>query len=228
MSLQAPPWDGSSFSCLTSSLEVCLIDFGMDIADRIQVMIDYEKKILRACLNGEKPAWDALIRRYSKLVYHTIKNTLRRYGKLAHPDVVEDLHQEFFLCLLRDDFKKLRQFRGNKDCTLASWLRVIASRLTIDYLRRLPRSAPDTLHAFPINQPNYSETSIEQEEQRLLSRAIETLSANDQTFIELHVQQALPPQEIASILRTSLGSIYVRKSRVLEKLRRSLRKSEAL
>jgi RNA polymerase sigma factor (sigma-70 family) len=200
----------------------------MDIANRIQVMIDYEKKILRACLHGHKTAWEVLVLRYSRLVYHTITNTLGRFGHRGHADVVEDLYQEFFLCLLRDDFKKLRQFRGKKGCTLASWLRVVASRLTIDYLRRQPRSAPDPLNAFLINQPDYSETSIKQEEQRLLSRAIETLSARDQTFIELYVQEALPPQEIALILRTSLGSIYARKSRVLEKLRRSLRKSEAL
>jgi RNA polymerase sigma factor (sigma-70 family) len=200
----------------------------MDIANQIQVMIDYEKKLLRACLHGHKTAWEVLVRRYSRLVYHTITNTLRQFGYSAHADVVEDLYQEFFLSLLRDDFKKLRQFRGKKGCTLASWLRVVASRLTIDYLRRQPRSAPDTLNTFLINQPDYSETLMERENQRLLFRAIETLSASDQIFIELYVQQALSPQEIALILRTSLGSIYVRKSRVLEKLRRSLRKSEAL
>lgn len=191
-------------------------------------MIDLERKLLGECLEGVESAWDVLVRRYSRLVYHTIKRTLSRYGNTAHADVVEDIFQEFFLSLFHDDFKKLRQFRGEKGCSLASWLRVVASRLTIDYLRRQSSPASGTLTTSLNHQPDFSETLLEQEKEWLLSQAIQTLSTRDQSFVELYLQQALPPQEIATILHTSVGAVYTQRSRIVDKLRRALRKSEAL
>ena len=191
-------------------------------------MTDQGKNLLRACLKGDKSAWNAFVLQYSKLVYYTIKNTLGQYYKVVHLDVVEDLYQEFFLALLRDNFKKLRQFRGNRGCSLASWLRVIATRLTIDLIRSQGNSSATTTNTIPVNQPDFSTTlidQIDQEDTRPLSQAMETLSPQDRYFIELHFQHALPPKEIAGILRLSIDTVYNRKSRILGKLRETLKKS---
>lgn len=37
---------------------------------------------------------------------------------------------------MNDNFLQLRRFRGDNGCTLASWLRMIAARRTIDHLRK--------------------------------------------------------------------------------------------
>jgi DNA-directed RNA polymerase specialized sigma24 family protein len=87
--------------------------------------------------------------------------------------VVEDLYQEFllFLFLLRDDFKKLRQFRGEKGLTVASWLRVVISRLTIDFLRQQLGPATAALDVSPVPEADSSDILIGEEEKRLLSCA---------------------------------------------------------
>ncbi len=87
------------------------------------------KKLLDTCLKGKKPAWDSFVLQYSGLVYHSIKKTLSLYHVEPCPDIVEDLFQEFFLSLVCDDFLKLRQFRGDHDANLATWLRVNPFRL---------------------------------------------------------------------------------------------------
>lgn len=92
-------------------------------------MTEKEKNVLAGCINGEKVAWDGFVTQYSGLVYHTIKRTLTLYHSEPRSDLVEDLYQEFFVSIVRDNFVKLRQFRGDRGCSLASWLRMVASRL---------------------------------------------------------------------------------------------------
>jgi len=96
-------------------------------------MTDQEKDLLAGCLNGQKSAWDDLVQQFSRLIYHTIKKTLSLFHVEPRSDIVEDLFQDLFLSLMRDDFRKLRQFRGERGTGLATWLRVIASRQTIDF-----------------------------------------------------------------------------------------------
>lgn len=57
------------------------------------------------------------------------------------------------------------------------------------------------------------------EQDAMLARAIESLPARDRMIIELTYHQALSPQEIASILKVSVGALYTQKSRILERLR---------
>ena len=191
-------------------------------------MTDQEKTLLAGCLRGDKAAWDAFVQQYSALVYHTIRKTLTLHHADRRDDVMEDLAQEFFVSLLRDRCKKLRQFRGDRGCTVASWLRVIASRLTIDYLRQQRPPDVQASDAIPADQPDAPAALIEHEQAQLLAKALESLSSPDRLIIELSYGQALPPQEIAALLKISVGGVYTQKSRVLDKLRESLDKIPSL
>lgn len=183
-----------------------------------------EKALIAACLRGDKSAWDTFVVQYSRLIYHTIKKTFSLYHAEPRSDVVEDLYQEFFVAIVRDDFKKLRQFRGSRGCTLASWLRLLCARLTIDFLREQSARqdpAPDAWIA-----PETDDPSISEEEEQRLSRAIQTLPPRDKILIDLSFHRSLSPQEIAGILNISVNAVYTQKSRVLEKLRQKLRSGE--
>lgn len=161
-------------------------------------MTEKEKTLLAGCLRGEKAAWDAFVLQYADLVYHTIKKTFTLYHVEARQELIEDLFQEFFLSILREDLKKLRQFRGDRGCNLASWLRLIAVRLTIDFLRshRLPTvEVPDSL---PSAQPDPPGSLMGDEQAEQLSRALEVLPPRDRLFLELYYHKGLPPEEIAA------------------------------
>jgi RNA polymerase sigma factor (sigma-70 family) len=191
-------------------------------------MTEKEKTLIAGCLRSEKAAWDSFVLQYSNLVYHTIKKTLVLHHVETRADLVEDLYQEFFLSLLRDDYKKLRQFRGTQGCSLASWLRLLTARLTIDFLRKQAPSSGGVADAVSRHGPEPPESLINEEQESLLNQAIQTLSPRDRVLLDLCYRQPLGSEQIAALLKTSVNAVYVQKSRVLEKIREVLRRSGAL
>jgi RNA polymerase sigma-70 factor (ECF subfamily) len=189
-------------------------------------MTEEEKTLIRGCISGDKAAWDSFVQQYSNLVYHTIRKTLTLHHLESRDEVVEDLYQEFFVSVLQDNCRKLSQFRGDGGCTLASWLRVVASRLTIDFLRKQRPLEGEVTETIASDQRGAPDLMLDQEQANMLSRAIESLSSRDQLIIELTYHQGLPPQEIASILKISVGALYTQKSRILDKLRHVLGQSD--
>ena len=188
-------------------------------------MTETEQSLIAGCCNGDKAAWDAFVLQYSPLVYHTIKRTLVLHHADPGADLVEDLYQQFFLSILRDGFKKLRQFRGDNGCALPSWLRVIAARLTIDFLRGQRPADAEVTDRIASDDPDPSDPLLSEEQERLLNQALQTLSPRDRILINLSFRQGLPPEEVAAILKTSIGAVYTQKSRILAKLREILKKS---
>ena len=191
-------------------------------------MTEKEKTLIAGCLRSDKAAWDSFVRQYSNLVYYTIKKTLVRHHSDPHADLVEELYQEFFVSLLRNECKKLRQFRGAHGCSLASWLRIVTTRLTIDFIRKQALPSGEVASAIYRDSPDPAEPLINEEQERLLSQVIQSLPARDRILLDLCYRQMLGSEEVAQLLKTSVNAVYVQKSRVLEKIREVLRKSGAL
>jgi len=182
------------------------------------------RTLIAGCVNGDKAAWDEFVRQYSKLVYHTIYRTLARHHTSDVQSVAEDLFQEFFVSCLRDDCKKLRQFRGDRGCSLASWLRVIASRLAIDFLRQQRPPEEEVTDAIASGRQGIGESLIAREQEEYLAKAIEALPDRDRLLIDLAFRQELGAEQIAALLQISVGAVYTQKSRLLDKLRETLTK----
>jgi RNA polymerase sigma-70 factor (ECF subfamily) len=186
-------------------------------------MTDQEKNLLAGCLQRDKAAWDAFVLRYSSLVYHTIRKTFGLYHVEVRPDAVEDLFQEFFLALLRDDLKKLRQFRGDRGCSVASWLRVVATRLTIDSLRKDMLSDVELAEVLSADSSDPSGSLLQEELHESLSNGLQTLSSRDRLIVDLYYRQGVKAEEVAAILEASVNAVYTQKSRILGKLREALK-----
>ncbi len=139
-----------------------------------------------------------------------------------------------FLALLEDDGRRLRQFEGRNGCSFVGWLRVVAVRLTIDVLRREQRlsSLDDdgaamtelrrTLRAEggdPALAVEGSETGVR------LADAIAALGAKDRLLVELHLVRGASLPAVATALGVTPNAAYVRKSRILDRLRRTLRET---
>ena len=191
-------------------------------------MTEKERSLLAGCLNGEKAAWDSFVLQYSNLVYHTIKKTFILHHAEPRADLVEDLYQEFFFSLLRHEYKKLRQFSGAHGCSLASWLRLLTARLTIDFLRKQAPTSGEVAGTMSRHSPDPAEPLINEQQERLLNQAIQTLSPRDRILVDLCYRQGLVTEEIAAILKASVAAVYTQKSRVLDKIREILKTSGSL
>jgi len=178
-----------------------------------------EGELLKGCISGDKEKWDIFVKRYSKLIYHTIYKTLRVNDTPANPDDVNDLFQEVFTSLCAENSRKLRMFDPRKGCNLPSWIRMITMRMTIDHLRKnRPLASVDDLPIEP-SQTGDQETIINEEAISHIRKLLEKLPAKDKLLIELSYMRELPPEEVAQILHISVGAFYTRKNRIIEKLK---------
>jgi RNA polymerase sigma-70 factor (ECF subfamily) len=82
-----------------------------------------------ALLRGEKAAWDAFVRRYGGLVVAAVRGVA-----MAQPEV-EDLTQEVFVRLCKDDFRLLRGYDPAR-ASLSTWITIVARSTARDGLRR--------------------------------------------------------------------------------------------
>ena len=91
---------------------------------------------LDALLRGEKEAWGRVVRRYAGLVVAAVRSVAREAGE------VEDLTQEVFLRLCKDDFRLLRGYDPAR-AGLSTWITIVARSTARDAMRRYrPVSVP--------------------------------------------------------------------------------------
>lgn len=84
---------------------------------------------LQALARGEKPAWNGFVRRYAGLILSAVRVT-------ARPGIdVEDIVQEVFTRLCKDDFRLLKTYDPAR-AGLSTWLTIVARSTARDMQRR--------------------------------------------------------------------------------------------
>jgi len=200
-----------------------------------------EEKMLNACIQGSKEAWDAFVEKYTKLIYHAINKTLESYNAEHLYQDSSDIHNSVLLSLWNDDFRKLKQYKGKNGCTVSSWLMVVTTNFTLNYIKKQKKYKPiedDTTDnvdviervSDPQQQPSEELLKKEFEEMRkkLVKVLVKDLNANDKLFLELSYERKLPPEEIAEILGVAVNNVYSKKNRIIEKLKKTAKKKNLL
>ncbi len=190
-------------------------------------MTDLE--FVQRCAKGDKLAWNEFIDRYSRLIYNYIHSVLKikGYQSLAQ-DSINDLFQEIFLSLVKDNFRKLRTFRAKNSCSLASWLRQVTINFTIDYIRKFKPTVSideETEEGFSIKDlladgsVSVADNFTREEKVSHLKDCIGKLDTHDKHFLELYINIGLGLDEIKDIFKISRGAVDMRKARILDRLR---------
>ena len=188
---------------------------------------------LAAYLAGDRDGAERLVAAFGGVVREAIGRflTLRVRGR---SDLAEDLTHEVFVALFRDDGRKIRTFAGRHGCTFAGWLKVVAVRLTIDRLRRDTRLVAlddDTPHMLELRRtlrsdgPDPEAVLQGAETAARLQQAMAELAQKDRLLAEMHLVRGAPLEEVARLLGVTMNAAYVRKSRVLDRLRRAVTRS---
>ncbi len=81
-----------------------------------------------ALLHGDPEAWEEFVRRYGGLIVAAVRS-------LAPPGEIEDLTQDVFVRLCKDDFRLLRSYDPAR-ASLSTWLTIVARSTARDALRR--------------------------------------------------------------------------------------------
>jgi RNA polymerase sigma-70 factor (ECF subfamily) len=78
------------------------------------------------------------------------------------------------------------------------------------------------IERLPDNHASVEEQIELSESQRAVKEAVDTLPPSDKLFMELFYEKELPPEEIAGIMNVSVNTIYSKKNRVREKIKKIL------
>lgn len=99
---------------------------------------DVDRLLLQRCLNREAQAWENFVDRFVGLVVHVVHRTASGRGVTIDEATRDDFVAEVFLVLIRHDFAVLRRFR--RQCSLATYLTVVARRVVVRRLHQLQRT----------------------------------------------------------------------------------------
>ena len=175
---------------------------------------DDDLELLERWRDGDKAAGNALFRRHFASVRRFFRNKVR-------PDDVEDLIQRTFAgCVESRD-----RFRG--DASFRTFLFAVARRQLYKHLRdravKESREAPDlgvsSVHALGMSP---SSVMAARQEQGLLLEALQRISVDHQTMLELYYWEQMPGPEIAKVFDISPTTVRTRLFRARQALEAAL------
>lgn len=188
-------------------------------------------ELINKCVNdNDREAWDVFAERHSKVVWNSVRKTFLNYSFRHTREDIEDMYGAVFLSLLENDFKKLRQFKSKNACSVSTWLAIITVRMTIDSLRKDKSrfhvdSAGEEVDVWEIVPDNRSRADGEIEkyqEEREFYHAIDSLPPKDRMIYDMLYKKGFSGEETAEMLNMSVASIYTRKHRIIEKIKKSV------
>lgn len=166
---------------------------------------DVDAELLRAFVDGDRDAFEALYRRFHREVYGWILRIVR------DPSAADDA--------LVDAFWRAHRSRARFDATrsFGAWMRRIATNAAIDQLRRAPASVAldDVPEPIAGAQPDA-------DVQRHVIAALRSLSPKLRVVAVLALVEERPLAEIADALDVPIGTVKSRLFRATQALRAAL------
>jgi RNA polymerase sigma factor (sigma-70 family) len=155
--------------------------------------------ILEACRRGDRKAFNQLVRTHQDRVYQVAKRMV------SDADDAWDIAQEVFIRA----YESVSEFRGESQ--LFTWLYRITVNLSLNHLRKVKVRRffrmDDSHREFPDAGPLPSGEMERNEMKDLVLNAIATLPVKQKAVFVLRYHEELPYEEIAAILKTSVGGL---------------------
>jgi RNA polymerase sigma-70 factor (ECF subfamily) len=184
-----------------------------------------DESLIAAHLRGEPAAFRELVHRYGDGVLGYL------FHMTGNRDQAEDLFQETF----KRVHEKARTYRGG---SFKSWLFTIATRATIDCVRRRKRltmvsldqqadcgedDSPQQAGALvDMYTPDPADELVRQEQKEQVRRAIDSLPVGQRATLVLAYYQQLSYREVAAVMGCSVGAVKTQMSRALATLAKRL------
>ena len=186
-----------------------------------------DRDLLKRCLNKDPGSWNDFVDRFLSLIYHVIGYTAHLRSMRLNPEDVEDIAAEVLLKLVANNFKALKEFRGN--ASLATYLTVIARRICIIELSRR-QQVKDAMKRgesrLPEVEPDDAPAAVKvierlEEVDGLLKR----LSGRERQIVRLYYLEGRTYEEISTETDVPVNTIGAVLSRARKKLRELAKKT---
>ncbi len=191
---------------------------------------EQEQGLLRRIQDGEQKGWTELVDQYGRLIYYAIQRTLELKGVRLPADGVEEIFNSLFVHLAENQGRRLLSFSGKRNCTLATWIRMISINYTIDIIRRQAKFSyqvefeevpeGDYEKSWFDGIKNPEQASEEREKEERLKSGLDGLKRDDKNFLKLYLG-GMSPQEIARVYRIPVSQVYSRYAAIKKTLKES-------
>jgi RNA polymerase sigma-70 factor (ECF subfamily) len=178
---------------------------------------------VRQAQGGDLQAFEQLFNHYQRGIYNAIYQMVRSEADAA------DLTQDVFVRA----WKALPRLEAPE--AFASWLYRIATNLTRNWIRDNTRVRQESLdqpfagdedegggREIPDVSADPAAVSQTRDVQETVQRAVMGLSPDHRMVVTLHHLDGMPVEEIAKIMKCSVGTVKSRLSRARDHLRRKL------
>ena len=164
-----------------------------------------------ALLRGDGAAWETFVRRFGGLIIAAVR------GIALNPGDIEDLTQDVFVRLCKDDFRLLRSYDPAR-AALSTWLTIVARSTARDALRRR-RSDAVPLEAVP--EAQLSVDFVEPAHKLKLPEAL--LSPRQREILTMLYDREMEVSEVAQALGIDPQTVRSAHHKAMTKLRAHFR-----
>jgi len=188
--------------------------------------------LIEACIKKDLAAWSILVKKYSGLIYVSIENRLKKYGLDASSHEIEDIRQDIFSDIWKND--KLSRITNRDD--ISYWIAILSGNAAVEHFRS--RGARQLQNAVPLSHkvdaeelneifssgiPGPDDELARAETEEKIDLAIESLPAREKIMIKLHLIHDKKYHEIADFLGVPKGTVSSYIKRAKEKLKEALK-----
>lgn len=158
-----------------------------------------ELQLIEEFNNGNEQAFNTLVLRYKEKIYWIVRRMV------VDHDEADDITQNVFI----KAYQSLKTFKG--DSSFYTWIYRIAVNLSLNEIRRKKIRRTFTIDEEIHQVRSHDAHPLEQLEQReqtqQIREAIERLPDKQKKVFLLRYYEELPYEEIAKILKTSVGGL---------------------
>lgn len=180
---------------------------------------DSDLELVKRVQAGDVNSFGDLIDRHQRAVYGIVSRMVN------NRDDADDLVQEIFVAV----YRSIRTFRG--EAKFSTWLHTIAVNMTLKRLRKMRHEPtlsiddPDiglgaTVTAEDSTAPD--DALHRREKQALVRSAIDSLPDKQKIVVIMHYFEHLSCEEIASVLKCSVGTVWSRLHYACKRLKAEL------
>ena len=179
-------------------------------------------QLVKLVLAGDETAFETMFDRYKRLV----AVIAGRY--FARPEQIEEIIQITFA----KAYFELKNFRGEHDFSMASWLGKITTNACLDALKKERRKPENTLSEFSEtatetlladlkSRGNAEDILVERD---LAEKLLAHLPKTDRALLQMLYAEEMTAKQISDVTGWSISKIKVRAHRARNSLRKVLRK----
>ncbi len=177
-----------------------------------------EQRFIKEFQEGNEQSFNQLVIRYQEKIYWIVRRMIPDH------DEADDVVQNVFI----KAYHSLRGFKG--ESSFYTWIYRIAINLSLNEIRRKKfrrtLSIDDDLHQVSSDEAGALEQMESAERTRRIERAIELLPEKQKKVFLLRYYEELPYDEIAKILKTSVGGLKANYFHAVKKIGQHLKNEE--